>query len=439
MEKTVRIGAGMGFYGDTIRPALEVAKKGDVQYICFDALAELTMAILEKARKKDPSKGFTNDITLTMKTLLPECYPKGIKLITNAGGINPKGAAQEVIRVAEELGFHDLKVGVVTGDDIHNRIGELQEKGIDFVEMGTGELLEKYKDRMLFASVYLGAQPIVEALRQGADVIVTGRTTDTAQFAAPLIYEFGWDFDEWNKIGAAILLGHLLECSGQASGGNFSGDWWNIEGIDQIGYPIGEVHEDGTFYITKAPGTGGKINVDTVKEQFLYEIHDPSNYITPDAIVDFTTAILEDVGPDRVKVSNVTGKPAPPTLKALIGYENGWSGEGMLGYTWPHALEKARKAEQILRTQIEKHGIQANAIHTSFLGYNSMHGPMAKQVQTDELNEVYLRIAIQTDEKGEAAKLGRLLPPLAINGPPFGGVDLVACNVRVNYLACFLV
>lgn len=421
MSKKIRIGAGMGYYGDTILPALEIAKRGNVQYICFDDLAELTMAILEKDRKKDPTKGYTKDISQSMNLLLPLCYPKQIKLITNAGGINPEGAVQEVREIARSLGFEGVKIGLVKGDNIYDRLSELSPH---FQQKSAGESWETYQDRLLFASVYLGAQPIVEALKQGADIVITGRTTDTAQFAAPLIYEFGWSYDEWDKIASAIVMGHLLECSGQVTGGNFTGDWWNVEGLDNIGYPIAEVSEDGSFVVTKTEGTGGRVSIDTVKEQFLYEIHDPSNYITPDVVADFTAARLEEVGPDQVRVSNVKGKPAPATLKVLMGYENGWAADGMLGYSWPQALEKAKKAEDILRKQIDRLQIRTEEIHTSYIGYNSLHGPLAHEVDPALLNEIYLHFAIRTKEKSDAVKFGKLFSPLAVNGPPFGGGGL---------------
>ncbi|WP_078427444.1 acyclic terpene utilization AtuA family protein [Alkalihalobacterium alkalinitrilicum] len=424
MGKTVRIGAGMGFYGDTILPALEIAKKGNVQYICFDDLAELTMAILEKDRKRDPNLGYTKDITKTMRTLLPECYKRGIKLITNAGGINPHGAAKEVKKIAEELGFHGIKIGVVTGDNIYDKIDELENQGVAFTSMDGSETIHDFREKILFSSVYLGAQPIVEALDQGADIVITGRTTDSAQFAAPLIYEFGWSPTDWDKIASGVLIGHLFECSGQATGGNFSGPWWDIDNLETIGYPIGEVSEDGSFIVSKVEGSGGEVSIDTLKEQFLYEVHDPTHYITPDVIVDFTTAKFEELGPNQVRISNVKGKAAPNTLKVLFGYENGWSGEGMMGYSWPHALEKARKAEDIIRKQLDIQQVEYEEIHASFLGYNSLHGPLVKELESDDYSEIYLRVAIRTQTKQEAAKLGRLLPPLAVNGPAFGGGGL---------------
>lgn len=421
MGKVVKIGAGQGFYGDALEPAVYIAEHSDVQYICFDTLAELTLAILQKDRQKDPTKGYTRDITKTMKNLIPYIKKKGIKLITNAGGINPKGAKDEIIRVAKELNITGLKIATVTGDDIHHRIDELQSKGILLSNGDTGEQIEAVKDKLLFANVYLGAQGIAEALRQGADIVLTGRTSDTAQFLGPLIYEFGWGKEEWNKLASGILVGHLLECSGQVSGGNFSGDWHNIEGFENIGYPIAEVNEDGSFVVTKTKGSGGRISIDTIKEQFLYEIHDPSAYITPDVIADFTTAEFEEIENDRVLITGVTGKPAPETLKALMGYPNGFLGQGMIGYSWPQALSKARKAEEIIRLQIKKLGIKTEDIHAEYLGYNSLHGPLAHEVDEDLINEVFLRMIIKTETKKEASKLARLFPPLALSGPPFVG------------------
>jgi hypothetical protein len=422
MGRVVKIGAGQGFYGDVIEPAVYMAEHSDVQYICFDTLSELTLAILQKDRQKDPTKGYTRDITNTMKNLLPYVKKKGIKLITNAGGINPKGAMDEIIRVAKEVGITGIKIATVTGDDIYGRIDELHAKGVLLSNGDTGEEIETVKDKLLFANVYLGAQGIAEALKQGADIVLTGRTTDTAQFLGPLIYEFGWGKEEWDKLASGILVGHLLECSGQVAGGNFSGDWYNIDGFDNIGYPIAEVNEDGSFVVTKTKGSGGRVSIDTLKEQFLYEIHDPSSYITPDVIADFTTAEFEDIEKDRVLVKGVKGRPAPETLKALMGYPNGFLGQGMVGYSWPQALSKARKANEIIKVQIENLGIKALEIYSEYLGYNALHGPLAPEVDEDLINEVFLRVVIKTETREEAAKLARLFPPLALNGPPFIGL-----------------
>lgn len=411
----------MGFYGDSIYPSLDTALRGDVQYLAFDDLAELTMAILEKDRQRNPGGGFTKDIGPLMRELLPVTHPRGIRLVTNSGGINPDGARKEVFRVAQELGITGLKVAIVEGDNIRDRLEDLRTAGEDLRNMDDGRPVDEILSRLLFASVYLGAAPIVEALRQGAEVVITGRTTDTAQFAAPLIYEFGWQPDDWQRMASAILVGHLLECAGQVSGGNFSGDWWNLKDMDRLGYPIAEVSEDGTAILTKPEGTGGRVSVDTVKEQLLYEIHDPAEYLTPDVTLDLTTVDLENIGPDRVRVRHATGRPAPRTLKALLGYRNGFMGEGTMGYAWPDALSKARMAADIVQKQIRRLGIQAEDVHVSYLGYDSLHGPLAREIDEELLNEVYLRVAIRTATREEAAKLGRLFPPLALDGPPFIG------------------
>jgi hypothetical protein len=415
--KKVRIGAAQGFYGDTIEPAVATARNGNVQYLCFDALAELTMAILAKDKKGEQNAGYTKDISSQMKALLPYVKEKGIKLLTNAGGINPPGAQQEVLRVAREMGIKDLKVAVVTGESILDRIDELQQKGVDFNHIETGKSIDNIKDKLIFANAYIGAQPIVRALRLGADIVITGRTTDTAQFLAPLIYEFNWNEDEWDKLASGIFMGHLLECSAQSVGGNFSGKWWEIEGFDKISYPIAEVSENGGFVVSKVKDRGGLVTVDTVKEQMLYEIHDPSCYFTPDVVLDLTSVILENIGENEVKVTGMKGKPKPEKLKAIMGYENGYMSQMIVGFSWPDAMKKAKKADEIIRAQMEQVKWEYDEIQTDFLGYNSLHGPLAHEPE-QELNEVYLRIAMRTKNHSEAARFRRLFPPLALNGPP---------------------
>ncbi|BCL84648.1 ABC transporter substrate-binding protein [Ktedonobacteria bacterium brp13] len=413
--KTVRVGAAEGFYGDALGPAIESAQHGNIRYLCFDCLAELTMAILQKDRQKDSSLGYTRDITPSMKALLPIAREKGIKILTNAGGINPKGALKEVMHIAKDLGLHGLKIACVTGDDLLDQLDELRAKGISLDHMETGQSIEEVLDRMLFANAYLGTEAIVDALRYGADVVITGRTTDSAQFLAPLIYEFGWQDED--RLAQGILMAHLLECSGQSTGGNFSGDWRSIENLDRIGFPIAEVQENGEFVITKPGGTGGLVSVDTVKEQMVYEIHDPSCYITPDVVLDMTSACLEDVGPNLVQVTGARGKRRPDTLKVVMGYQDGWLGQAMVGFSWPDALEKAQAADRIVRKQIEQAGLAYNEIRTDFIGYNSLHGPLS-ELPVGEPNEIYLRIAVRARDRREAEKLGRFFPPLALNGPP---------------------
>jgi hypothetical protein len=415
--KKIRIGAAQGFYGDTIEAAVATAEKGDVQYLCFDALAELTMAILVKDKRKNEQAGFTKDIPQQMQALLPFVKEKGLKLLTNGGGINPIGAQQEILRVATELGISGLKVAVVTGDNVLDRIPEFLEKGYPLNHLETGKPIDHIKERLEFANAYIGAEPIVKALREGADIVVTGRTTDTAQFLAPLIYEFGWSQDEWDKLASGVFMGHLLECSAQSTGGNFSGKWWEIEGFDRMGYPIAEVSENGHFIISKVEDRGGLVTVDTVKEQMLYEIHDPSAYITPDVIVDLTEVKLVHAGTNKVKVNGVKGKPRTDTLKLVMGYENGYAGQVIVGFSWPDALLKAKKVEEIIRIQLERKGLNYEEVRTDFMGYNSLSGPLAHENESG-LNEVFLRMVVRAKTKQEAAKFSRLFPPLALNGPP---------------------
>lgn len=415
--KKVRVGAGQGFYGDTIDGALANARYGNLDYLAFDSLAELTMAILTKDKMRDESKGYAKDIPLTMKALLPYVKDKGLKVLTNGGGINPLAARDKVVEVAQSLGYEGLKIAVVTGDDMLPRLEELQADKVDLTDLETGEDFSTVQEKIMFANAYVGAQPIVKALREGADIVITGRTTDTAQFLAPLIYEFGWKEDEWDKLASGIFMGHLLECSAQSTGGNFSGDWEDIEGFDEMGYPIAEVEESGDFIITKAEERGGLVSVDTVREQTLYEIHDPSAYITPDVIVDLTALTLEQAGHNVVQVTGVKGKPRPDTLKAVMGYHNGYMSQVMVGYSWPKALKKAEKADQIIRSQIKKSGQEFDEIRTDYIGYNSLHGPLATE-PSDDINEIYLRMAVKGDDKRQVGGFSRFFPPLALNGPP---------------------
>lgn len=429
--RTVRIGAAQGFYGDTIEPAVDIAKNGNVDYISFDCLAELTMSILVKDKMKDPTKGYTKDITTSMKALLPYVKEKGIKLLTNAGGVNPEGAYKEVVRVAKELGISGLKVAMVTGDDILERIPELQEKGVTFDHMETGESIENVKDKLLFANVYLGVKPIVEALQQGADIVVTGRTTDTAQFLAPLVYEFGWNEDDWDRLAQGILMGHLLECSAQSTGGNFSGNWWDVDEMDRIGYPIAEVKENGEFILTKTETSGGLVNFDTIREQMLYEIHDPAAYITPEVVANFTTARLEEIGKNRVLITGTTGKPRPQELKAVMGYPDGYRGQVIIGYSWPDALKKVKKAEEIIRKQMQQRGLEIEEIMVDYIGHNSLHGPNAEPPkEEDDLNEVFMRMAVRTKSFRDAERFRRLVVPLGLNGPPSMGGGLNGARPR---------
>jgi hypothetical protein len=422
--KSIRIGAGQGFYGDTPDGAIAVAERGEVSYICCDALAELTMAILQKDRLRDPSAGFARDLPDFMRALLPRTRDAGIRVITNAGGVNPEAAAAAVAGVARELGVGDLRVATVTGDDITARIDELRARGVDLRNIDTGADVAAIRDRVVFAVAYLGARPIVEALERGADVVVTGRVADASLFVAPMVHELGWRWDDWDRLAAGVVLGHLMECSGQATGGNFSGDWWNIPDLDRVGYPVCEMSEDGTAVLSKPPGTGGRVSVETVAEQLLYEVLDPRAYLNPDVVADFTSVRLAQAGPDAVAVTGVSGSARPEQLKAIIGHLDGWLGTASIGYSWPHALAKARHAATLIDRLAERAGVVPEEQVTEFIGVDSLHGDAADLSDAGEANEVILRVAGRFASEAQARRFPRLGIPLALNGPPFigGGV-----------------
>ncbi len=418
--KSVRIAGGLGFYGDAWQPIKASIERGNVQYVASDHLAELTLAILQKDRQRDPHLGYTRDLVPMLAELLPIAIPKGVKFVLNAGGLNPMAAREVLLAALKKFGLK-LKVGVVLGDAVLERLDVLQEAGVSLAHMDTGEDIATVRERLVFASAYLGARPLVEALDAEADIVLTGRVADAALFLAPMVHELGWRWDDWDKLAQGMVVGHLLECSGQATGGNFGGDWRSIPDLAHIGYPIAEVWENGDAVITKAPGTGGRVNFDTLREQLLYEVHDPRHYMTPDVDVDMTTLHMEEIGPDEVRVTGAMGRPAPEMLKIVAGYEDGVMGQAMLGYAWPDALAKAQAAADIIQQQMRESGLKAEEIVIDYIGYNSIHGPLADPAHVDDLNEVYLRIAIRCADKREAAKLGRLFPPLALSGPPFIG------------------
>ena len=418
--KSVRIGGGLGFYGDSWQPVKASIERGNVQYIASDHLAELTLAILQKDRQRDPKLGYTRDLVPMLAELLPLALPRGVKFILNAGGLNPMAAREVLLAALKRLGVK-LKVGVVLGDSVIERLDELQASGVALNHMDTGGDIASVRERLLFANAYLGARPLVEALAAGADIVLTGRVADAALFLAPMVYELGWHWDEWDKLAQGIVVGHLMECSGQATGGNFGGDWRSIPNLAHIGYPIAEVAENGDAVLTKAPNTGGRVSFDTLREQLLYEVHDPAHYLTPDVDVDMTTLHMEELGPNQVRVKGATGRPAPETFKVVAGYEDGYMGQATIGYAWPDALAKAQLAAQIVQQQMTESGLQPEETLIEYLGYNSIHGPLADPAASEGLNEVYLRIAVRCKEKRDADKLGRLLTPLGLSGPPFIG------------------
>ena len=383
----------------------------------LDYLAEVTMSILQKQKERDPAMGYARDFIGAMESVLPAVVDRGVKVIANAGGVNPVSCARAVLEVARRAGATGkLKIGVVTGDDLLPRIDELIGAGHALTHMDTGAPLSTVRDRVLSANAYIGSTPIVEALAKGANVVVTGRSTDTALTMAPLRHEFGWGASDWDKLAAGIIAGHIIECGAQCSGGNCLHDWRNIPDLANIGYPIVEARADGTFVIVKHPGTGGRISVPSVTEQCVYEMGDPNSYITPDVVADFTTIHLADDGPDRVRVHGIKGRPATDKLKVSIAYRAGFKAVGTLVYSWPDAMDKARLADRVLRERLDRMGLRFDQSLTEFVGVSSTHGPLS--VASGEAQEVQLRVGVRADDRGMVERFTREIAPLVLNGPP---------------------
>ncbi|MEO8445987.1 MAG: acyclic terpene utilization AtuA family protein [bacterium] len=416
MKEKIRIASGQGFWGDLVDAPYNQATGGPVDYIMMDYLAEVTMSILQKQKLRDSSLGYARDIPVLMERLLPVIMEKKIKVITNGGGVNPIACRDAIFAVAKKIGIKDLKVGVVMGDNILDNIDELVAKGVELKNMESGESVKTVKDKILSANVYFGAEAIVECLNQGADIVITGRVTDTGLTLAPMIYEFGWDMKNWDLMAAGTVAGHILECGGQASGGNFLGDWKSIPDLARIGFPIAEAFPNGEVIITKHDNTGGRVSIETVSEQLVYEIGDPKDYITPDCIADFTSIHLENAGENRVRVYNVKGLPATEFYKVSMSYSDGYSAFGSLTYSWPDALEKAKAAGEILKTRLDDLGLKFDEVRTELQGYNACHGHIAKKI--DDPNEVVLRVGVRSQDRKAVERFGMEIAPLILTGPP---------------------
>ncbi len=417
MKEKIRIASGQGFWGDLIDAPVKQVTEGEIDYLVMDYLAEVTMSILQKQKNKNPQFGYARDIPDLMERILPVCKEKNIKVITNGGGVNPEGCANAIIEVANKLGIKNLKVAVVLGDNIKDRIDEIIYEGCQLNNMETGESILPVKDKLLSANVYFGAKPIVEALQNGADIVITGRTTDTGLTLAPMVYEFGWDWNNYDLISAGTVAGHILECGGQASGGNLLADWESIDLVD-IGFPIAEAYPSGEVIITKHESLGGKVSFETVAEQLVYEIGDPEEYITPDCVADFTSIKLEDLGNNRVRVYDVKGKPETEFFKVSCSFADGYSASGQLTYTWPKALTKANAADKILRERLQNLELEFEEIRTEFVGYDSCHGPLSKELSEDDINEVVFKIAVRSHDYKAVERFGKEIAPLILTGPP---------------------
>lgn len=424
MEANVRIGAGLGFYGDAWEPVAASIERGGVHYIASDHLAELTLAILQKDRQRDAALGYARDVLPMLVKLWPLMQARGVKFICNAGGLNPAGAAAALSAAFAAKGLK-ARIAVVTGDEVLPRLAALAPP-----HMFNAQPFETVRERMVFANAYLGARPIVSALQQGADIVITGRVADAALFLAPLVHEFGWKLEdaatqpELDRLAQGLAVGHLLECSGQGSGGNFGsqGAWKAIPDLAHIGYPIAEVGEDGAALITKAAGTGGRINFDTVRQQLLYEVHDPTRYISPDVVLDLSALKLEDLGNDQVRMTGARGHPRPAQLKLVGGFREGYKAEVTWGFSWPDAWDKAQAAVAMVKAQLADRRMPHEELFVEFPGLNSAHGPLAPLPAPEalaELNEVWVRLVVRTQDKAVADGFGRLFPWMALSGPAY--------------------
>jgi hypothetical protein len=416
--RVIRIASGQGFWGDWPEAPVRQVEGGAIDYLMMDYLAEVTMSIMQKQKERDPLAGYAKDVVPLLRRILPQVVERGIRVTTNAGGVNPGGCAAAIVDAARALGLAGkLRVGVVSGDDILPRLDELLARGVDLRDMDSGRPLAEVRDRVLSANAYLGAWPVVEALRQGANVVVTGRVTDTGLTLGPMIHEFGWGAQDWDRLAAGTVAGHIIECGAQCSGGNYLAGWPDIPALEDVGYPIVEACADGTFAITKHAGTGGAITVASVTEQLVYEMGDPKTYITPDVVADFTTIGLAQEAADRVRVTGIRGAAYTDMLKVSVAYRYGWKAVGTLVYAWPDAYAKARDADRILRARLDRLAVRFDEVLTEFVGVNATHGPLAGAPGPD-IAEVQLRVGVRAAERAPVERFTRELAPLILNGPP---------------------
>ena len=421
--QTVTLAAGLGFYGDNWEPVVASIERGGAQYVCSDHLAELTLAILQKDRQKDASLGYARDVLPMLLRLWPLMQARGCRFICNAGGLNPQACGAAVQQALRAKGM-TASIAVVTGDEV------LQDLGGNAPHLFNAAPFSSVQERMVFANAYLGARPIVTALQQGAEIVITGRVADAALFLAPLVHEFGWKLEEARTpqelglLAQGLAVGHLLECSGQGSGGNFGSldAWQAIPDLAHIGYPMARVQLDGTATITKAPQTGGLINFDTVRQQLLYKVHNPHAYASPDVVLDISTVQLDDLGNHQVRMTGATGHPRPAQLKVVGGYRDGFKAEVTWGFSWPNAWSKCQAAIGMIRTQLQDKRIPHDELFIEYPGLNSAHGalvPLPDSKLLDEQNEIWVRMVLRTQHKSAADGFGRLFPWMALSGPAY--------------------
>lgn len=416
-KEKVLIANGQGFWGDSILGPVRLVEEGPLDYLTLDYLAEVTMSIMQKLKSRDPSKGYATDFVEMCRRVLPTCGEKGIKIIANAGGVNPIACREALAEVIRELGLTGMKIGIVEGDDILDDLKSMIESGEQFKNMDNGEPLEPYLEQVRTANVYIGAAPIVEALKQGADIVITGRATDPSIVLAPMIYEFGWSMEDMDLMAAGTIAGHIVECGAQCTGGNYV-HWKEIPNMAKIGYPVIEAHSDGTFAVTKHENTGGRVTLETVTSQLVYEMGDPANYITPDCVADFSSIQLEQAGEDRVEISGIKGGPATDTYKVSIAFHEGYKLISQLTVAGPDAVEKAQLCADIVFERVAMDGVtfEDHEKFVEIVGTNVCHAGIADA--PTEPAEVVLRLGAKCDDKAKLNRLGMEIVPLVTSGPP---------------------
>jgi Acyclic terpene utilisation family protein AtuA len=414
--RTIRIGSGAGYSGDRIEPAIELAEKGGIDYLVFECLGERTVALAQQARMKNPESGCDPLLEERMRAVLPLCAASGIRIVTNMGAANPEAAAKKTAEIARSLGLSKLKIAAIVGDDVLDAC-----KAGDFPIMEFDGTIKQLGNKLLSANAYLGAEPMAEALKAGADVVITGRASDPALFLAPMIHAFGWAMDDWNLLGQGTVAGHLLECAGQITGGYFADPGYkDIPDLARLGFPIGEVGADGSLVVTKVPGSGGAVTAQTCKEQLLYEVHDPRQYFQPDVVADFSQVSVEEIAPDRVRVSGGRGAKRTDTLKVSVGYVDSFIGEGQISYAGPGALARGRLALDIVRERLKLTGVATSELRFDLIGVDSLHGSRVS-AHANEPYEVRVRVSGRTENLREAVRIGNEVETLYTNGPAGGG------------------
>jgi hypothetical protein len=413
MSKIVRVANGQGFWGDSIDAPAQLVERGKIDYLTLDYLAEVTLSIMQRQRLKNPKAGYARDFVDLVERVLPKCLDENIRIVTNAGGVNPKACSERLIDVAKKAG-REVKVGVIEGDDILHNLDELIAKGAGLQNMETGASIDTIRDKITSANVYIDSFCIAEALDKGANIVLAGRVSDPGLALGPLIHSFGWKDGEWDLLAAGTLAGHVTECGAQCTGGNHS-RWWEIPNLADIGYPVVHASSDGSFIVTKQEGSGGRVSRETVCEQILYEMGDPKNYISPDVMVDFTSMKLEDLGNDRVKISEVVGAPATDTYKVSISYLAGYKASGQLTICGPRALQKAELTAQIIWDRLKAAGCKFEETNTEYLGVTTCHPGV--QTVPEQINEIVLRLSVRDEDFWSVDRFGKELAPVITNGP----------------------